>query len=582
MKKALCLIAAGCLALLTACGAPQNPQNPHNPQNNSGGFQNPGDVLGGGGTSTAPSAVESETADSARAAAGELAAGIAIPQGAVLLEESSKKTSIKNSGDYILRGSYAKIEVTAKDVHLFLDGAELTNDKKVIESKYALELTLFGENSVINTNESGSNAIDCVEDLLINGSGTLNITSTKNGIKAGSISIKDAALDIDAAKDGLHAEIDAYDQDDVTTAPVFSYSDGGFVAIDGASVTINSADDGIQVDTFVYILGDTALDITTNGGAPANVTETSSDNGDGKGIKAGPLDYGPEDANGDRTELANADYLILIENGDIKINANDDAVHSDSEIVLAGGTLQIKTGDDGIHAKNLLLAAGGNVTISKCYEGVEAAKIQISGGKYDITSVDDGINAADGTQNRPGSANTNCHLIISGGEITVNAAGDGLDSNGTILMTGGTVFVAGPTSGADAALDSDGGIIVDGGYLFAVGSLGMVETPANNSKQYVVSFARNSAMSAGTVLSLTKDDENLFTFTSPKVCQSVIISCPELKNGESYAIYGGDSELCTFTVSSIITTVGSAGGIGNPGGRPPMGGGPGGGFGGRR
>lgn len=72
-----------------------------------------------------------------------------------------------------------------------------------------------------------------------------------------------------------------------------------------------------------------------------------------------------------------------------------------------------------------------------------------------------------------------------------------------------------------------------------------------------------------------KNKITIISFTTPKDCQSVIISCPELERGNDYAIYGGDSQLCTFTVSQTITSIGSAGGIGNPGGNPPGGMGPG-------
>ena len=162
----------------------------------------------------------------------------------------------------------------------------------------------------------------------------------------------------------------------------------------------------------------------------------------------------------------------------------------------------------------------------------------------------------------------------------MNSEGDGIDSNGSMLISGGEVYVAGPTSGANAALDADGSIIVNGGYLFAVGLIGMVETPASNSQQNVVSFARSAAIAAGTNISLADREGNaIFSFTTPKDCQSVIISCPELLDSESYSIYGGDSQLCTFTVTQTITSVGSSGGIGNPGGNPPGGSRPGGPFG---
>ena len=172
--------------------------------------------------------------------------------------------------------------------------------------------------------------------------------------------------------------------------------------------------------------------------------------------------------------------------------------------------MTLSSGDDAVHSDNLLQITGGSIAIDKCYEGVESAKVEISGGTIEIESYEDGINAADGTQNRVGVSNDNCHIIISGGYISVNcigSEGDGVDSNGTILISGGELYIAGSGNSADAALDADGGILINGGYVFAAGSLGMVETPASNSSQYCVSFARNTSISAGTTLYLCDSEE---------------------------------------------------------------------------
>lgn len=543
----------------------------------TGGFVNPGDLLGGGNEAEyTPPVTDSDATEEADNASGEAQKGEDIPSDA---QPITKKTTIGEAGDYVLSGEIeGKIEIASEGVRLFLENASLSNEKKVIDSAYSLTITLSGENYAENTNPDGSNAIDCAGDLLINGTGSLTVTSTKNAIKGGTVTVTEGQLVLNAAGDGIHAEIDAYDG--LTDAPVFSYEDGGWVVIDGADVTIESADDGIQADTFVKIKGESKLSVKTNGGAPQTITEQSSDSGNGKGIKAGAIDYGPND-----DELTEGDYLIAIEGGQVKIDANDDAIHSDSEIVLSGGTLELTSGDDAVHAEKLLSVTGGKIAVSRCYEGLEAAKVEISGGEIGVIAADDGINAADGTQNPMGQANNNCHIIISGGIVCVNAEGDGVDSNGSLLISGGELYVSGPQNGANAALDSDGGILINGGYLFAVGPLGMVETPASNSGQNCVSYAYSGTISAGTVLSLTDSEgKAIFSYTAEKACRSVIISCPELVKGSAYKIYGGDAELCSFTVSQTITTVGSQGGMGGPGTAPPGGfgggmGGPGGGFG---
>jgi phage baseplate assembly protein gpV len=66
---------------------------------------------------------------------------------------------------------------------------------------------------------------------------------------------------------------------------------------------------------------------------------------------------------------------------------------------------------------------------------------------------------------------------VTGGSLTINAQGDGLDSNGNASISGGTVVVNGPTNSGNGALDVNGELTVTGGRVAAAGSAGMVVTP---------------------------------------------------------------------------------------------------------
>ncbi len=543
---------------------------------------------GCGSSGSLPEETETNLDSLAAAAAGDIAQAVYTDAESVR-SHAAKLTgkNITSSGAYYLEGDSLagkKINVAADGVTLYLIDASLSYDGKCIESeKYGLTLTLIGSSTITSTlNSSGEakTAVDIEQGLTINGPGSVSISATKNGIKAGSIKIRDASVDIIADQDGLHAETD-YDSN--TTAPSFSYDEGGFVYIRDAAVTVEAADDGIQADTFVYIAGDSDIGITTNGGAPASlseITDSSSDKVSGKGIKAGLIDWGSEDKELSVSDDANGDYLIYITGGNIDINSNDDAVHSNGQIIMTAGTLHAVTGDDGMHADKLMKISGGNIEIERCYEGVEAAKVEISGGDFSVTAADDGINGADGTSSRPGSPNSNCHIIISGGNVYVDAKGDGVDSNGTMLISGGSMYISGSTNGDNAALDADGSIWINGGYVFACGAYGMVEVPTSASEQNVVSFTYStsggSCIEAGETLYLTDSEENtIMYFTLPKKCQSVIVSAPELETGSTYSIYGDGSSLISFTISDTITKVGSSAGVssGSPGGSMPNGGG---------
>ena len=72
-------------------------------------------------------------------------------------------------------------------------------------------------------------------------------------------------------------------------------------------------------------------------------------------------------------------------------------------------------------------------------------------------------------------------VTVTGGTLTIDSEGDGLDSNGTAAITGGTVVVNGPESNGNGALDVNGSLEVRGGELLALGSAGMVVTPSTDS-----------------------------------------------------------------------------------------------------
>lgn len=537
-------------------------------------YQNPGDSLGGGGEVTdSPAQTETSSSASVQAVVDEIDDSYesSLPEDAIQITEDNVDDIVSAPGNYYVEGELNdQIEIQSDGVTLYLVDADITNKKKVIKcDDYDLNIVLIGDSTIANSNtDDPKNAIDVEGDLVITGTGSLTVTSMKHGIGANSIAVVAATLNVNSQKDGLHAEISDYDG--LSDEPTPSYDDGGYVYLSDAEVTIDSVEDGIQADTFIYITGGSTLDVLAGGGSPDTVTEASSDSASGKGIKVGTIDW--EDADGDEADIDWDGYLLWIDDADIYVDSDDDALHSDGQMLVEGGDIQLLSGDDAMHSDDLLQITDGTIDIDCCFEGIESAKVEISGGDIDVVSYEDGINAADGTTTAWGSYNSNCHIIISGGRVTVDcigSEGDGIDSNGTMLISGGEVYVAGSSSHSDAALDSDGGILVDGGYLFAVGQLGMVETPASNSVQYCVSFARSSSIAADTTLYLTDSDgEIIMYFTTPRSCQSVILSCPEFQRGSQYSIYAGDTALSTFTISSTITTVGSSSSINDPGGSP--------------
>lgn len=623
------LMLIACLTMIAACsnGSSSDDNEDTPPEPPSGGFVNPGDNLGGGGTGTRPTEADVPTTDGITVSDLSELSSLTDSGDATVIEGSDETLTITEAGSYVLTGEFKGGVVVSvsngETTHLYLAGATVTSDSGIALSntnkKSDLVLTAVGGTRNVISNSGDGNAVHVKGNLSVNGSGTIEIKSeSKNAIKvsksfvavdvnltlsaqnhalsARSVEVQNATVTVTAAgKDGVNAECD----DDTTAFPE-NYSEG-YVILKDVAFTATVSGDGVQADTLVYVSGGeinvktngefvkyseenkTAYDLVDddfryvkNGSSYQKVASDYRGNVSSryalaqscKGIKVGEIKY--EDESGNEITVTEGDYLIVITDGAVvNVDSTDDAVHSNSGSVLVDeASLTLNTYDDGITSDVMTYIKSGTIDVQSSYEGIEGAYVRIDGGKINIVSSDDGINAASDDES------VKEYIIINGGEITVNASGDGVDSNGSVLMTGGTLIVYGSTSGGDGALDAETGIIVDGGTLVAASTLGMVETPSSNSSQYVVSYATNGSIVAGTVLSVKNSSgEEMLSFTAEKDCQSIIFSHFALKNGETYTISLDGETAATFTVEGTITTVGSAGGAGGPGGQggnPPQ------------
>ena len=389
-------------------------------------------------------------------------------------------------------------------------------------------------------------------------SGTLEIKSADDGITGKDfVVISGGKIAINAEGDGIKS---THDTDEKR----------GYITISGGELTIDSAKDGVQAETVLTISGGV---INVKAGGDAADEEIST----GRGF----LDF---DKRGNFQSSSSTDSIkglkagknVEITGGEITVTAADDSVHSNGSVTVQNGTLLLSSCDDGIHADETLTINGGKITVTKSYEALEGKNIEITGGEIDVKAADDGINAAGGDNGSFFGFNENTdeyYISISGGNITINAGGDGIDSNGTIALSGGYVVVYGPVDNGNGAIDYEKSFAVSGGEMIALGSSGMAQAPGTLSQPCLSIYAD---VSENSKIEVRDSSGNVvISTTTPKKCSSLIFTSDKFTSGESYSIYANDSLLSTVTAEIGISGGGAnanggfGGGFGGMGGQRP-------------
>ena len=294
---------------------------------------------------------------------------------------------------------------------------------------------------------------------------------------------------------------------------------------------------------------------------------------------------------------------LVITGGRLTVNSLSHALRGKDSVAILDGTFVLTSQKDGIHAEAYLNINGGTTTIAESYEGLEAAQIHISGGTTQVFSSDDGLNAAGGSSfelvdgllvlRDTSSSDTeqtfgghggmfevedNCDITISGGNLTVTTSnGDGIDSNGSLNVSGGTVLVFGSSSGGEGALDYTGSSSISGGTLVALGSSGMAQSMEPDDSHATLMVTWDEVQPTGTRLTLcTQQGEILCSLQSTNSFQTAVISTDSLSAGQKVSLYtsgtvNSDSQLltmgtlsdgellCEVTLAEDVTNISSDG-----------------------
>ena len=298
-------------------------------------------------------------------------------------------------------------------------------------------------------------------------------------------------------------------------------------------------------------------------------------NGSGKLIVNGKYEHG----------IKSSDDLKML-GGSFVITAANDGLNANDALNIKDSVIEISAKGDGIHSDKNVYIDGKSLNIKESEEGIEGKVVDIVSGDIDIKSSDDGINATDSSlktdnlpadvqekiKNRPerpeGEAvpegemqrpegmprgggfenQEGTEIIIRGGDLYIDASGDGIDSNGNLTVSGGKVVIEGSGGRGDGAIDYNGTGLVTGGEVLALGGSDMLQSFSSESAQSHIVVTAKESIAVGAKITI-KDEAGkvLYEHINKKAFSALVYSSKDLVKAKNYTVQIGDTILETIS-----------------------------------
>lgn len=455
---------------------------------------------------------------------------------------ASSAASVSSFASSSASGTTAAENTSASDSELFTD--------RDLDASY-------DESECVLIELNGSTATASSDSVQISGS-TVTITEEATYLVSGTLD--DGMLVVDAPDSAkLQIVLKGVTINSSTCAPIYILeADKVFLTLaDGTENTLSSggtftAIDDNNIDGVIF----SKQDLTLNGSGTLTVTSPA-----GHGIVCKDdlvITGGSYTVESAAHGLDASDNIRITGQTALTIVSGKDGLHAENTddtslgfVYISGGTFDIASGDDAFHADETLTITEGTIRVTESYEGLEGLTLDIQGGNITLVSSDDGLNAAGGTDGsgtaggrdamfggQAGMSSSGGVITISGGELYLQASGDGIDSNGSIAISGGTVVVNGPVQGDTSVLDFDSTAVITGGTFIGTGASGMAQT-FTSSEQGVISLTAGT-QEAGTLITVTDGSGNTLISYAPELSFNlVILSSPDLVAGETYTVTVG-------------------------------------------
>ena len=522
--------------------------------------------------------------------------------------------TITKAGTYKLSGEYQgqiKVETADSDaVRLVLDNANITNSSgAALNVVNADEVILYSASGTTNTISDGADYTATGEDdpdavvyskadLTIAGEGTLKVNGNhEDGIHTSDgLVIASGTLEVNAANTGIKGK----DYVDILggTINVTAQQDGikstndtdegkGWTRLSNGTVTVNAGDDGFKASRVVEISGGSltveqsdegieAQYINVSGG---DVNVTSADDGMNASLKTSDSESTDSSANTSdaANQQQNNQQQGSLPGGQQSESSNQQQQGTgqppQGQPPAVSGTSQDGTSQNGTSGTG----QQQNNTQNQGNQNMGQPPAMPGGNAQDGTSQNGTTGTGQQGMGQPpqggmpggGGGGTfevvDAAINVSGGNITVNAEGDGIDSNGVTTLSGGTLIVNGPSQGGNAALDTNGDLLLNGATVLSGSTADMFEAPSTNSTSGYLKLTNSSGFEQGSTVQVADSSGKVvanYKVTKSNV-QLVLVSSSSIVKGQSYTAYtttsavdsnatslaSGATELGSFTAS---------------------------------
>ena len=487
----------------------------------------------------------------------------------VSTETDADKESPNGSAD--AENTSVKTEMTVEEMQAAIDEAmsdaaiDITDmfTKRDLAGNYdereAVKMTLSGKTAACNSSNVQ------IEDGVV--------TIKAAGVYVLSGTFTDGTIVVDAGDDDkVQLVLDGVSITAADYAAIYAKNaDKVFVTLaEGAGNSLTVSGDYVQtddnnVDAVIFA----KCDLTLNGTGSLTVKDNT---GHGIVSKDDLVVTGGTYTIYSQDHCLNGKDSVRIADGTFNLSCDEDGIHAgnddqqDGYVYIEGGDINISVGDDAIHAEGLLIITGGDIDVISSDDGFNAA-----GGSSGSGDNHDGFGGGPGMDGVDMDADSDAYILITGGTININADGDGIDSNGCIGITGGSVYVLGSSDNGNGAMDYGICAAITGGEIVAVGGSGMAQGFGDESTQCSALVNFDEWVDAGETITLTDSDgKEVLSYRVDKKFNSVVISTSDMKQGETYTLTVGDQS-STFTLDDITYSEGS-GGMQRPGGNLDNGG----------